>query len=180
MGDAPIADAPLGRKQRGVAIGAGGALLITVSLFFIAPMLRQFAVPPRGLIWGTAILGPLLCLLVAVGAVANTRFFSRDDIDAAAGGPPSETVRGLQAVLQNTVEQAVLAVGTYGALSFFLPREMALLPMVLAAAFVVGRLAFAVGYRRGAAGRAFGFGLTMYPTAVGLFYAAYLAARWWV
>lgn len=179
MGDAPIADAPLGRKQRGVAIGAGCALAVTIGLFLLPPHLRPFETPPRAQIWGTATLGPLFCLLAAVGAVANTRFFSRADIDAAAGGAPSETVRRLQAILQNTLEQAVLAIGTYGALSVFLPREMVMLPMVMAAAFVVGRIAFAAGYRKGAAGRAFGFGLTAYPTFFGLGYAAYLAARWW-
>ena len=180
MGDAPIAEAPLGRKQRAVAIGAGGALALSIGLFFVSPHLREFAAAPRGLIWATATAGPLVCLLLAVGAVGNHRFFSRDDIDAAMGGAPSPRLRVMQAVLQNTLEQSVLAIGTYGLLSFFLPTRMAWLPMLMAGAFVAGRAAFAIGYRRGAAGRAFGFALTLYPTVIGLFYGIYLAARWWL
>ena len=72
------------------------------------------------------------------------------------------------AVLQNTLEQVVLAVVVHLALASLLRgREMVLIPL-LVALFCSGRLAFWIGYRRGAGSRALGFGLTFYPTALAL------------
>jgi uncharacterized membrane protein YecN with MAPEG domain len=45
--------------------------------------------------------------------------------------------------------------------------------------FAVGRLLFWIGYRRGAAGRAFGFALTFYPSVLALLAAAFVGAFGW-
>jgi hypothetical protein len=105
-------------------------------------------------------------LIAAVANVGNRRFFSRDDIQGAGFYPPSERIAIPVAILQNTLEQTVLAMGAHLSLATVLiGQELVLLPL-LALLFCVGRAAFWVGYRGGAGQRAFGFALTFYPTLV--------------
>jgi hypothetical protein len=109
----------------------------------------------------------LFCVLVAVGMVATMRRYSPADIGGSAAGPPSEKLAIYVAFLQNTLEQAVLAVGFYFAFaSLVVGAWLSLIP-VSAAFFVVGRILFLRGYRRGAEGRALGMVLTMMPAIVG-------------
>ena len=107
-----------------------------------------------------------LPLLFAVWRIALFRFVSEDDRPGAGlAPPPGAPLRRHIAVLQNTLEQTVLAAIGYFAFAASAPaHQLALLPL-FAALFVAGRTAFALGYRFGAPGRAFGFGLTMAPTA---------------
>jgi hypothetical protein len=92
------------------------------------------------------------------------RVFSPQDMDGAGLTVASAPVKAERAVLQNTLEQVVLAVGAHLALAILLPAEdLGLIP-TLVAVFAVGRLAFWLSYRRGATARAFGFGTTFYPT----------------
>jgi hypothetical protein len=173
----PIADSAaaaepiLARRQRGVAAAMLAGVAATTAIFAFGARPLPYG---RELVWAVASLGPLFCLFVSVAALANRRFFSAPDIDAAAGGPPSAMARILQAIIQNTLEQAVLALGVYAILALLLPQASLSLPWALSGGFVVGRLLFALGYRAGAAGRAFGFGLTLYPTVAALLYAAWL------
>lgn len=110
-------------------------------------------------------------VLATVGAVANMRFGSAVDIDGSAGTTPSERITRARAVLQNTLEQAVLAAPAHLALATLLPtRQLIAIPLAVGL-FGVGRIFFWRGFADGAGARAFGFGLTFYPTA-----AAYLAA----
>jgi hypothetical protein len=126
-----------------------------------------------------AALGPLVCLAAAIGAVANRRFFSAADIDGAALTEPSAPIRIGRAILENTAEQTLLALPIYAGLALTGPAQALALPLLLSAAFVVGRGLFAAGYARGAAARSFGFALTFYPTIGGLLVLAgrLLAAR---
>lgn len=167
----------LSMRQTGVAIGMGLAVISTMVLFWLG--LRPFGAgdtADRLLVFATALIGPLVSLVIAVGLVANRRFFSPDDIDAAATpNPESHGIRLLRAILSNTVEQAVLAIGVYAMLAVLLPAGLLALPITLAAAFMKGRLAFALGYRFGAPARALGFGLTFYPSVAGFAFAAWLA-----
>jgi uncharacterized MAPEG superfamily protein len=73
----------------------------------------------------------------------------------------------LQALIQNTLEQTVLAAFAYGAWLLIPPAGGARTVALCACLFSVGRLLFFVGYARGAAARSLGFALTFYPT-VGL------------
>jgi len=158
-------------KQRGVLRGmAAGVVLVAIALV-AANLLRPAALLPTGsslegrLAWGAAwLLLPALCLLIAIGRQAGHRFATPEDIDGSGLTAGSDTARINQAVIQNTLEQAVLAGLVYGAYAALLPRGwLAALPAA-AVLFVVGRLLFATGYRRGAASRAAGFALTFYPT----------------
>ncbi|MEZ5786869.1 MAG: MAPEG family protein [Xanthobacteraceae bacterium] len=118
--------------------------------------------------WALATLSVLFWLFVSIARLARHRFFSPEDIDGGAGSTTSREARVLQSILQNTLEQTVLASGVYGAWLILAPAELKLLLLFCAALYSLGRLLFIVGYSRGAVGRATGFALTFYPT-VGLF-----------
>ncbi len=103
-------------------------------------------------------------ITVTIGNVARLRFLSPANIDAGSADPStSPTLRSSTAVLQNTLEQGVLAVIVYAAAALMLSAPSAML-IAATMLFSIGRLLFWAGYRRGAEARALGFGLTFYPT----------------
>jgi hypothetical protein len=173
------------KTQRGVAAGMAAALAVTLAITFwcvqdspglVLPF-HMVGVSQRWTVAAACWLGPLVALVAAIGAVANRRFFSPDDIDGAGLTPEGPRLRVPRAILANTLEQAVLAIPVYTALALFLPARQLPLPVLLSAAFVIGRIAFAAGYARGAAARSFGFALTFYPTMAGLLVVALVLAR---
>jgi len=111
--------------------------------------------------------GPGLVLLIAIMMVSTARRFSADDIGGQAAGPPSEKLAVKAAFLQNTLEQTVLAGVFYFALAALAGGAWMALLLVATASFVVGRILFFAGYRRGAKGRSFGMALTMLPSVLG-------------
>jgi hypothetical protein len=163
-------------KQKGVVKHAGtGAAIVAAALFasFLLPskFLPDDQTAPRiawGLQWG---LLPILTLMVSIMRVANYRFSSAEDIDGSGLTVGGAQINILRAVLQNTLEQSVLALTAYtvGAVSF--PHAWLCVIPAAALLFVIGRICFAVGYAGGAGGRALGFGMTAYPT-FGLLIAA--------
>jgi hypothetical protein len=114
----------------------------------------------------------MLWLLAAIANVARKRFFSAADIDGGGLAPASARISVDIAVVQNTLEQALLASVLYPALAcppegddfFLIPRLLTL--------FCIGRAAFWLGYRHGAPWRAFGFSVTFYPAVIGYGVAA--------
>lgn len=166
--------------QRGVlrnalaALVANALVLAGARLLVPAPSVNDaaadrlaFALP-----WMLVSLAPLLA---AVGPVARYRFMS----PAAADGSNPDGDRALavrRSYLQNTLEQLVLHIGVMTALAVVAPvRWLSLVP-VLSVWFLVARVLFRVGYPKGAAGRAFGFGATFYMTIM-----AYVLALWfWI
>ena len=144
------------------ALAAGaGYLLLPLFINFPDLLAERLALAARA----SAVV--LFCLLVAVGMVSSTRRVSPQDIGGAAAGPPSERLTIYAAFLQNTLEQAVLAIGFYFAFaSLVVGAWLALIP-VCVVFFVVGRVLFLHGYRHGAEGRALGMVLTMMPVVVG-------------
>lgn len=109
-----------------------------------------------------------------VGAVSRGRFYSPADIRGSAFGPPSEAIAVRTAVLQNSLEQTVLAFGGHLILAALLRgHELQLIPL-LVILFLAGRVTFALGYAKSASGRAFGMALTgasniaSYGVAIGL------------
>lgn len=112
-----------------------------------------------------------LWVAACVGAVSHGRFYSASDIAGAGFSPPSPAIAVRAAVLQNSLERAVLAFGAHLALAAVLHGAELVLIQLLVALFLVGRVAFAAGYRKGAPGRAFGMAVTAAPTATGYFLA---------
>ena len=156
-------------EQRGIRNGALSALLVTLAAFAISISLPlpyaefdEFSGSETLL----AIIAALLVgsLAVAIMNVANQRFFEPLDRNAAAAGTSTERIAQLQAILRNTHEQVTIAALVYFIAAMLLPVGWTDLILVASILFATGRLFFAKGYSKGAAARAFGFGLTFYPS----------------
>lgn len=163
---------PEQKARTGVLLGIGRGVLVMAALAALLAGLpagagRALAVFEPGALWARCVLAPLLCLTLSVARLAHHRHCVAADRDAAAATvPPGARVLLLQAQLQNTLEQSVMAVMAYAAGCWLLPASERLLLWWAAACFVLGRVLFAHGYARGASGRASGFALTFYPTVL--------------
>lgn len=160
----------LSDTQRGVFRGMAVAMGISV-----AALLAALFFQPAGLLPGAPFpqtLGAALgwdvlvvaCLAAAIANLARHRFFTPEDIDGGGLTPGTAQVRVLQATLQNTLEQAVLAVGVHAIWSAVMPLSWQAAVPVAAILFLVGRILFVRGYAAGAPSRALGFALTFYPS----------------
>jgi hypothetical protein len=156
------------RERAGVLIGMAIALAVTVAAFDWAGSAR--APSPSAapvLLWAATSSLTSLWLFLAVARLAAHRFLSPQDIAGAGLTTATPRARVLAALVQNTLEQTVLAVVTYGVWLALAGPARGLLVVACAVLFGAGRLLFFLGYEHGAAARAVGFGLTFYPT-VGL------------
>lgn len=124
----------------------------------------------------------LAWVVFAIRRVSGIRFHSAADNRGSAYGSPSPRLAVSAAFLQNTLEQAAIAVGAHLALATLVAGPSLALIVGAVILFVVGRLTFLLGYSRGAGGRAFGMATTAIPTAaayvwaIGLMVAAVLPA----
>lgn len=170
--------------QRGVV--RNGGLAITFAIVFGAPAYFWLPAASVGAVdldgaaermafavkWDIPI---LLWLAGCVRQVSRGRFNSPADIGGSAFSDPSAVIAIPRAVLQNSLEQTVLALGAHLALAATLRgRELVLIP-ILVACYLAGRAWFAFGYGRGAPGRAGGMMLTAGPTIAALILAGALA-----
>lgn len=118
-----------------------------------------------------------LWVVIAVRWVARIRFRSAEDMPGAAFAKPSRTIAIPAAFLQNTLEQAVIAVAAHLALATLLiGPQLALIPTA-ALLFAIGRAAFLAGYAKGAGARAFGMVVTSAPTFAGFILVISLLIR---
>lgn len=107
-----------------------------------------------------------LWVIIGVQRVSSHRYRSATDNRGSAYGTPSPAIALKSAFLQNTLEQAFLGVGAHLILASVATEEsLALIPASVLL-FTVGRVAFWIGYPKGAGGRAFGIVTTMIPTLV--------------
>jgi uncharacterized membrane protein YecN with MAPEG domain len=79
---------------------------------------------------------------------------------------PTPQVKCMQAMLQNTLEQTVLAALVHGSFVALAPPQWLVLIPAYTVLFVGGRVLFVTLYKYGAAARAPGFALTMLPSTV--------------
>lgn len=118
-----------------------------------------------------------LWVLIAVRWVARIRLQSAEDMPGAAFAKPSRTIAIPIAFLQNTLEQAVIAIAVHLALATLLiGPQLALIPTA-ALLFAIGRAAFLAGYAKGAGARAFGMVVTLAPTFAGFILSISLLIR---
>lgn len=151
-------------KQVGTAIGMAVGLALTIGAF--AWQGGRGLHVDRLALWAGCSAAAAFWLAFAVALLARHRFFSPEDIDGAGLTAASAGAQLLQALVQNTAEQTLLAALAYAA--WLLATTMAPGPAVhCAMLFSIGRALFFAGYARGAAARSLGFALTFYPT-VGL------------
>lgn len=147
--------------------------LLPVWIAFPDALADRLAFAARSGVW------VLFCVVVGVGMVSTARRRSPEDIGGSAGGPPSEKIAISVAFLQNTLEQAVLAVGLYLALATLVSGPWLSLIPVGVVFFLLGRVLFYRGYPQGAEGRALGMSLTTTPTALGYVLVMVLMVMRW-
>jgi hypothetical protein len=141
-------------------------LIVVLSAIFVGPAMLPtesgFAERIAFAISADAFLA--LWLGISIALLARHRFFTPDDIDGGGLTQGTETANVLQATLQNTLEQTVLAVLVH--LSWAILMPLAWMSAIPAAVFLFlwGRVLFVSGYRGGAPSRAFGFAITYYPS----------------
>jgi hypothetical protein len=153
----------------GVAAGMAGGLAATVAAFSW-PTLPAVSADGEARLaaWFACAAFASIWLLISVGRLANHRFFSPADIDGGGLTEGTPKARLLQSLIQNTLEQTMLAIIAYGGWLWLAPEGRRGLAIVCAMLFGLGRLLFFAGYAYGAPFRALGFTLTFYPT-VGLY-----------
>jgi len=115
---------------------------------------------------------PGLALFAGIAVIANQRFFVSDAIDGARVSQ-SRLVEITLRYNQNTLEQTVLAAIAWSGLALVLSHEMLKLIPAMAIAFIVGRALFWIGYMIAPVARAFGLGISAYPTFAALIWLAW-------
>jgi hypothetical protein len=155
-------------SQKGVRRGAMAGIAITAGSLALAIAAAPGRLLPHdgpspafALAWDTPI---LVCLVINIAMIANHRFFTPEDIDGGGLSVGTARVRLLQSMLQNTLEQTVLATGVHLIWASVMPTGWQAAIPVAALLFAIGRVLFWRGYARGAPSRALGFGLTFYPS----------------
>lgn len=158
-------------QQRAVAIRMLVAIVATVLIACLVAALTRSAAPQSIAHRVQWLVRAELCvgvwLAASIANVARLRFISSDDIAGSSSGQGSRAVRNASSMLQNTLEQAVLAAIAYAGIALSVDRPNIWL-LSLAGTFSIGRALFWSGYSRGAEHRALGFALTFYPSLAAL------------
>jgi hypothetical protein len=136
------------RTQRGVLVGMASAFLAAVAIFvlvviFAGPgFVSRASLDFRVELLAASVMAPALSLFVCIARLANHRFFTPADINGSALTDGTARAKLLQALLQNTLEQAALAVPVYLSFSFVCTaRFLGIIPAA-AACFLPGALRF--------------------------------------
>jgi hypothetical protein len=151
---------------RGMLIGATTTVAVTSLSMVFGPQLLSDDTSFGGRI-AFALKADLVIVLwlgISIARLARHRFFTPEDIDGGGLTQGTENAKVLQATLQNTLEQTVLAVLTH--LIWVVTMPVAWVSAIPAALtlFLIGRVLFARGYTGGAPSRALGFALSFYPS----------------
>jgi hypothetical protein len=168
--DAETTASMLTNKQTGVLRGMLAGLSITIVALALAirgvltPLIPGDGAPFAFVLkWDLLVIA---CLAINIGLLARHRFFTPDDIDGGGLTSGTSTAHIMQSVLQNTLEQSVLALGVHLAWAAIMPQAWLAAVPVAAMLFAIGRVLFFRGYASGAPHRALGFALTFYPQVV--------------
>ena len=167
------------RKQILIGIGVIAALIVVVAVGRHALGARgpePVATAERLALAWRWLLVPGLSLLAGIGMTANQRFLRKDFIDGERPATPASGKPGFMEINLrynlNTLEQTALAAVAWTGLAIELrPQDLGLIP-ALAGLFAAGRAAFWIGYLYAPWARAFGLGLTAYPTFAALIWLA--------
>lgn len=172
-------------KQRGVLKGMIAGATVTVVVMGGAILAGPSLLSPEASI-GERIAFALrndvfisLWLGISIALLARHRFFTPEDIDGGGLTHGTETAHILQATLQNTLEQTVLAVLAHCMWAIVMPLSWISAIPAATVLFLCGRVLFLRGYRGGAPARAIGFSLTFYPTVFMLIGVTIGAVRVW-
>ena len=166
----------LTKEQKGVRGGIFLAMAIALLVLVSSAMINPFkyaanlALLHRLAVAMKAFGAPALCLALSIASLARERFFTPADIDGSTvTNAGTKKSRILQSILQNTLEQSVLAVMVYLFWATVMPARFLSVIPAAAILFFIGRIGFFLGYAKGAPARSTGFALTFYPTMLLLF-----------
>ncbi len=153
---------------RGIVIGVGVTVVSLVVVVTIQSLMFSVDLSSAERIKFAlqADLALALWLAFSIGRLARHRFFTAEDIDGGGLSNGTEQAWILQATLQNTLEQTVLAVLVHIIWAVMMPQTWLSALPVAVSMFIIGRVLFVRGYRRGASARALGFALTFYPSVL--------------
>ena len=165
----------LSKKQAGVLRGMLIGLSLAVLILLFGVRLNPFdfnsslSIIDRlatAIVW---CLVPMIFLSISIARLAKHRFFTPEDIDGSGLSNGSAQAKLLQAQIQNTLEQATLAVFVYCIWSVVMPSQwLSAVPMA-SLTFGLGRILFFKGYKKGAPSRAVGFALGFYSSILMMF-----------
>lgn len=162
---------PFTSEQRGVAIGMTIGALLAFALVGGGMLFNPFAfdgyltLTERLVIASQAGLVPAFFLMLTIGWLARHRMFTAADIAGAGLTEGTPQAKLLQALVQNTLEQTVLASLVYLSWALVMPGTwLSVVPMA-AIAFALGRVLFYRAYANGPQARALGFTLSFYVSA---------------
>ena len=157
-------------EQKGVFIRMALAMIVTLSVIGYGYYANPFGYEAN-LDFSQQVhaISPfLICLviplMVSIGRQAGQRFFSPSDIDSQNHSSASERSKNLQCMLQNTLEQTVLAILIYWLWMATMPANYLSCLAIASLLFLLGRILFITGFMSGAVSRAFGFAITFYPS----------------
>lgn len=142
-------------------IGLTTSLLM---VFFGSSIHLHFESIDRFVLLSRVLVVPVFFLIVCIGRMATHRFFTPADIDGDPRTDDTPSAIELQRVLQNTLEQSVLAMIVYAIWVIVAPDKSLGTVLLAAGLFALGRILFIAFHANGASGRAMGFVLTFYPT----------------
>lgn len=175
----------LKREQRRILVSGALALLVVGSTlgasFFVAPALAFPEALTERLAFALQVDVVLaLVLLVAVQRVSSGRYRSAADNRGSAYSQPSEKIAVDAAFLQNTLEQAVIALIVHLAVASSVSGPALIFIPAACIMFVAGRIAFRLAYPHGAGARAFGMVLTVLPSFFGACAVVWGCAAAWL
>jgi len=160
----------LTEKQRGVLTGMVLGVITAIAIVVVGAWLNPFSFGEnldgfdRIRVAIESALLPGLIFAVSVGRLARHRFFTPEDIDGGGLSVGTEEAHVLQSLLQNTLEQFAIALVVYLAWAVIMPANwLSVLPLA-GVAFIIGRILFFSGYKKGAPSRAYGFTLSFFPS----------------
>ena len=166
-------------KQKGVLRGMVFGLICSISLIVVGLKFNPFGYPfdinleKRLRVAAKSCLPLAIVFAVSIGRLAKHRFFTPNDIDGSGLTQASAQAQVLQSIIQNTLEQSLLAAIAYTIWSVLMPGNLLSVVPLASIAFIVGRIMFIIGYSYGAPARALGFTLSFYFTNGMLAYLAY-------
>ncbi len=161
------------RAKIGIGMAAGvvwGVLLIWIGAAFVNIPIFSFT-------WTLALafLFPGLVLAAMIGRLAQHRYFDDGTFDGEPFAPDSAAAVDAR-ILQNTVEQSVLALLLWPVAGHLLAVDGPGVVLCLGVGFAIARICFWIGYHISPPLRAFGFAGTFYPTLL----AVGWSFLWWV
>jgi len=151
---------------RGMGIGFMIAYAIIVGGIWLNPFRfpADLPLPDRLAVAIQVLLIPAFFLTIAIGLLASHRFFDPKDIQRSGLLQGSERALLFQTMVQNTLEQTILAAIVYLVWATIMPSHWLSVVPLAAVSFGFGRTIFFIRYFTQTRGRALGFTLTFYPS----------------